>query len=120
MSEEELKCEKDGAWLSKHLGFVGDPNQINVAITRCKQGLCIIGNLTPPLSKLPIWHGWMSGWMNRQMNGRIYDSLYIIFACKMIGSDRCHVFLLSQETRSYCVLMEPGRNFWNITPPTTQ
>lgn len=48
VSEEELECEKDGAWFSKHIGFVGDSNQINVAITRCKQGLCIIGNLTPP------------------------------------------------------------------------
>ncbi|KAM4729429.1 3'-5' exoribonuclease HELZ2-like [Anableps anableps] len=36
--------EPDGAWISKHVGFVGDPHQINVAITRAKEGLCIIGN----------------------------------------------------------------------------
>lgn len=48
VSEEELECEKDRAWFSKHLGFVGDDNQINVAITRCKEGLCIIGKLAPP------------------------------------------------------------------------
>ncbi|KAL2090568.1 hypothetical protein ACEWY4_012831 [Coilia grayii] len=31
-------------WLSKHVGFVGDANQINVAITRAQDGLCILGN----------------------------------------------------------------------------
>uniref|UniRef100_A0A3Q2ECN7 Helicase with zinc finger domain 2-like n=1 Tax=Cyprinodon variegatus TaxID=28743 RepID=A0A3Q2ECN7_CYPVA len=40
----ELEIEHDGAWMSKHVGFVGDPHQINVAITRAKEGLCIIGN----------------------------------------------------------------------------
>lgn len=39
----DIVSEPDGVWLSKHLGFVGDPNQINVAITRAKEGLCIIG-----------------------------------------------------------------------------
>lgn len=45
VSDEELQGEKDGGWLSKHLGFVGNPNQINVAITRSKEGLCIIGKM---------------------------------------------------------------------------
>ncbi|KAK5620439.1 hypothetical protein CRENBAI_024152 [Crenichthys baileyi] len=40
----EIEKEPDGAWMSKHVGFVGDPHQINVAITRAKEGLCIIGN----------------------------------------------------------------------------
>uniref|UniRef100_A0A8C2DV44 Si:dkey-97a13.6 n=2 Tax=Cyprinus carpio TaxID=7962 RepID=A0A8C2DV44_CYPCA len=31
-------------WLSKHIGFVGDENQINVGITRAQDGLCILGN----------------------------------------------------------------------------
>ncbi|XP_073325173.1 3'-5' exoribonuclease HELZ2-like [Pagrus major] len=44
LPQEEIVSEPDGAWLSKHLGFVGDPNQINVGITRAKEGLCIIGN----------------------------------------------------------------------------
>ncbi|XP_056887023.1 helicase with zinc finger domain 2 isoform X3 [Takifugu flavidus] len=44
VTDVELESNTDGAWLSKHLGFVGDPNQINVAITRSKEGLCIIGN----------------------------------------------------------------------------
>ncbi|KAF7655596.1 hypothetical protein LDENG_00054030 [Lucifuga dentata] len=40
----EIEKQPERAWLSKHLGFVGDPNQINVGITRAKEGLCIIGN----------------------------------------------------------------------------
>ncbi|XP_040924678.1 helicase with zinc finger domain 2-like [Betta splendens] len=44
LSSEEIVREPDRAWLSKHLGFVGDPNQINVGITRAKEGLCIIGD----------------------------------------------------------------------------
>nr|XP_020471411.1 helicase with zinc finger domain 2 isoform X2 [Monopterus albus] len=44
LPSDEIESEPDRAWLSKHLGFVGDPNQINVAITRAKEGLCIIGN----------------------------------------------------------------------------
>lgn len=44
LPSEEIPLEPDGAWFSKHVGFVGDPNQINVAITRAKEGLCIIGN----------------------------------------------------------------------------
>ncbi|XP_022600678.1 helicase with zinc finger domain 2 isoform X1 [Seriola dumerili] len=44
LPSEEIESEPERAWLSKHLGFVGDPNQINVGITRAKEGLCIIGN----------------------------------------------------------------------------
>ncbi|KAM8913215.1 3'-5' exoribonuclease HELZ2 isoform 2-T5 [Spinachia spinachia] len=40
----DIENDPDGAWLSKHLGFVSDANQINVGITRAKEGLCIIGN----------------------------------------------------------------------------
>ncbi|KAJ6655892.1 hypothetical protein lerEdw1_004662 [Lerista edwardsae] len=32
------------SWQKQHLGFVTDPNQINVGITRAQEGLCIIGN----------------------------------------------------------------------------
>ncbi|CAK6966077.1 helicase with zinc finger domain 2-like [Scomber scombrus] len=41
---EEIQSEPERPWLLKHIGFVGDPNQINVGITRAKEGLCIIGN----------------------------------------------------------------------------
>lgn len=30
-------------WLGKRLGFITDPNQVNVAITRAQDGLCILG-----------------------------------------------------------------------------
>lgn len=43
LPSDQIEDEPDGAFMSKHLGFVGDPNQINVAITRAKEGLCIIG-----------------------------------------------------------------------------
>ncbi|KAK6320919.1 hypothetical protein J4Q44_G00078950 [Coregonus suidteri] len=44
LPSEEIETEPDWAWMSKHVGFVRDPNQINVGITRAKEGLCIIGN----------------------------------------------------------------------------
>ncbi|XP_064160131.1 3'-5' exoribonuclease HELZ2-like isoform X1 [Anguilla rostrata] len=40
----EIEKDPSRAWLSKNVGFVGDPNQINVGITRAQVGLCIIGN----------------------------------------------------------------------------
>lgn len=43
LPSDQIEEEPDGAFLSKHLGFVGDANQINVAITRAKEGLCIFG-----------------------------------------------------------------------------
>uniref|UniRef100_A0A8C5DP98 RNB domain-containing protein n=1 Tax=Gouania willdenowi TaxID=441366 RepID=A0A8C5DP98_GOUWI len=44
LPSERINHDAEKAWLSKNLGFVGDPNQINVAITRAKEGLCIIGD----------------------------------------------------------------------------
>ncbi|XP_067095662.1 3'-5' exoribonuclease HELZ2 [Osmerus mordax] len=40
----EIDKSPTKAWLTKRLGFIMDPNQVNVAITRAKEGLCIIGN----------------------------------------------------------------------------
>ncbi|XP_072308707.1 3'-5' exoribonuclease HELZ2-like [Eucyclogobius newberryi] len=45
LPSEKIEPDPNGSWLSKHVGFVGDPNQINVAITRAKEGLCILGNM---------------------------------------------------------------------------
>ncbi|XP_038605944.1 helicase with zinc finger domain 2 [Tachyglossus aculeatus] len=42
------------SWLKKHLGFVTDPNQVNVGITRAQEGLCIIGNHCL-LKCCPLW-----------------------------------------------------------------
>ncbi|KAI1890439.1 hypothetical protein AGOR_G00153720 [Albula goreensis] len=42
--EADIDNEPTKAWLTKNLGFIMDPNQINVGITRAQEGLCIIGN----------------------------------------------------------------------------
>ncbi|TRY66323.1 hypothetical protein DNTS_024319 [Danionella cerebrum] len=41
---EEIEPLLTREWLSKHIGFVGDENQLNVGITRAQDGLCILGN----------------------------------------------------------------------------
>ena len=41
----ESAIQVDRSWLFKHIGFVTDDHQINVAITRAKRGLLIIGEL---------------------------------------------------------------------------
>ena len=35
--------QPDHRWLREHLGFLTDPHEINVGITRAKYGLIIIG-----------------------------------------------------------------------------
>ncbi|MGH0127270.1 UNVERIFIED_CONTAM: hypothetical protein FKN15_008935 [Acipenser sinensis] len=40
----EIEMEPTKSWIMKNLGFVTDPNQVNVGITRAQEGLCIIGN----------------------------------------------------------------------------
>ena len=37
--------QPDRSWLREHLGFLTDPHEINVGITRAKYGLIIIGTL---------------------------------------------------------------------------
>ncbi|XP_060733047.1 helicase with zinc finger domain 2 isoform X2 [Tachysurus vachellii] len=44
LSEIEDEPYKYKGWLGKKLGFITDPNQVNVAITRAQDGLCILGN----------------------------------------------------------------------------
>ncbi|KAL1271925.1 hypothetical protein QQF64_030941 [Cirrhinus molitorella] len=44
-SISDIKSDRPSkAWLGKRLGFITDPNQVNVAITRAQDGLCILGN----------------------------------------------------------------------------
>ncbi|XP_020390062.2 helicase with zinc finger domain 2 isoform X1 [Rhincodon typus] len=44
LPQKEIDKQPSKAWLKKHLGFITDPNQVNVALTRAKEGLCILGN----------------------------------------------------------------------------
>lgn len=39
----EIDRRPTKSWQKKYLGFVTDPNQVNVGITRAQEGLCIIG-----------------------------------------------------------------------------
>uniref|UniRef100_A0A8C3J0T0 Helicase with zinc finger 2 n=1 Tax=Calidris pygmaea TaxID=425635 RepID=A0A8C3J0T0_9CHAR len=40
----EIDKKPTKSWQKKFLGFVTDPNQVNVGITRAQEGLCIVGN----------------------------------------------------------------------------
>lgn len=51
---DEIEPLPSREWLSKHIGFVGDENQINVGITRAQNGLCILGN-QEVLNCSPAW-----------------------------------------------------------------
>ncbi|XP_043088069.1 helicase with zinc finger domain 2 [Puntigrus tetrazona] len=42
--ESEIEHQPNKSWIIKQLGFIMDPHQVNVGITRAQEGLCIIGN----------------------------------------------------------------------------
>ncbi|XP_050763426.1 helicase with zinc finger domain 2 [Gymnogyps californianus] len=42
--QSEIDRKPTKSWQKKYLGFVTDPNQVNVGITRAQEGLCILGN----------------------------------------------------------------------------
>ncbi|XP_068761003.1 3'-5' exoribonuclease HELZ2-like isoform X3 [Montipora capricornis] len=44
MKKDEIDLEPTQSWLQEHLGFLTDEHQMNVALTRARKGLCIIGN----------------------------------------------------------------------------
>ncbi|XP_058847096.1 helicase with zinc finger domain 2-like isoform X1 [Acipenser ruthenus] len=50
----KIETEPTKSWIMKNLGFVTDPNQVNVGITRAQEGLCIIGNRNL-LHCSPLW-----------------------------------------------------------------
>lgn len=52
--ESDLDQRPTKSWLKRFLGFVVDPNQVNVAITRAQEGLCLIGDHLL-LRCCPLW-----------------------------------------------------------------
>ncbi|XP_058635595.1 helicase with zinc finger domain 2-like [Onychostoma macrolepis] len=42
--ESDIEKRPTKSWNMKRLGFIMDPHQVNVGITRAQEGLCIIGN----------------------------------------------------------------------------
>lgn len=42
--KSEIETQPPKSWIMKRLGFITDPHQVNVGITRAQEGLCIIGN----------------------------------------------------------------------------
>lgn len=52
--EADVDQRPTKGWMKKFLGFVVDPNQVNVAITRAQEGLCLIGNRLL-LRCCPLW-----------------------------------------------------------------
>lgn len=52
--ESDLDQRPTKSWLKRFLGFVVDPNQVNVAITRAQEGLCLVGE--------SCWGGAECGW----------------------------------------------------------
>ncbi|XP_066240525.1 3'-5' exoribonuclease HELZ2 [Saccopteryx leptura] len=52
--ENDLDERPTKSWLKRFLGFVVDPNQVNVAITRAQEGLCLVGDHLL-LRCCPLW-----------------------------------------------------------------
>ncbi|KAG1930154.1 helicase with zinc finger domain 2 [Pimephales promelas] len=42
--KSDIERQPTKSWIMKQLGFITDPHQVNVGITRAQEGLCIIGN----------------------------------------------------------------------------
>ncbi|KAM4692013.1 LOW QUALITY PROTEIN: 3'-5' exoribonuclease HELZ2 [Rhinophrynus dorsalis] len=55
LSMNQLDSRPTYSWLRINLGFLSDPNQINVGLTRAKEGLCILGN-SNLLRCCPLWN----------------------------------------------------------------
>lgn len=73
----EIDRKPTKSWQKKYLGFVTDPNQINVGITRAQEGLCIIGGSSGSVHR-PAGEqdAWIKGWRSKlvQLMFLLYSS----------------------------------------------
>ena len=46
----EIEDKPSTGWKLRHLGFIMDENQMNVALTRAKRGLILVGKYRRPVS----------------------------------------------------------------------
>ncbi|KAM9260614.1 LOW QUALITY PROTEIN: 3'-5' exoribonuclease HELZ2 [Cariama cristata] len=80
-SEADRKPTK--SWQKKYLGFVTDPNQVNVGITRAQEGLCILGNWYL-LECNPLWRRLLQHYRQH----KCYTAAQGIFVRKTSASSR--------------------------------
>ncbi|CAI9597249.1 unnamed protein product [Staurois parvus] len=76
VSAQELDSRPTISWQRKYLGFLGDPNQINVALTRAKEGLCILGN-SNLLWCCPLWKRLLQHYTQRGARVRAADIMVV-------------------------------------------
>ncbi|NXI93855.1 HELZ2 Helicase, partial [Psophia crepitans] len=76
----EIDKKPTKSWQKKYLGFVTDPNQVNVGITRAQEGLCILGNRYL-LECNPLWRRLLQHY--RQHN--CYTAAQGIFVRKILA-----------------------------------
>lgn len=73
----EIDRKPTKSWQKKYLGFVTDPNQVNVGITRAQEGLCIVGGSAGSVPR-PAGEqdAWMKGWRSKsvQLMASLYSS----------------------------------------------
>ncbi|NWH22194.1 helicase with zinc finger domain 2 isoform X1 [Grus americana] len=79
----EIDKKPTKSWQKKYLGFVTDPNQVNVGITRAREGLCILGNRYL-LECNPLWRRLLQHY--RQHN--CYTAAQGIFVRKILAFRR--------------------------------
>ncbi len=58
MPDCDIDPKPTDGWRKKYLGFISDKNQVNVALTRAKKGLILIGNKNL-LKCDPIWRDFL-------------------------------------------------------------
>lgn len=98
-------------WCSQYMGFVVDRNQINVALTRARRGLIIVGELiVRMLIVKKCWFGYMFLCLEQRMC-RMYESyICCLWTCFIQGMQSCYGVMLFGK--NYWKLMKAKDAFW--------